>query len=276
VIDPRTKLTVIHDDNGVFVDHTQNAADYLRDTFDIELIAAEDYLYVGFDKPFGAIYTHVTVANTNASVFAAEVWDGAAWVAVELTDESNGLARSGFMFWDKTGMNSTDVNGQTKYWIRFRPDVDHSATTVRGINLIFADDAMLKSEFFEIDNSNLLPPGETSHLVHHVSARNNIVQHLRNQGYKITDADGNKRPADQWDLIDVFEIRQASVFLTLAKIFFNLSDGDDHWWLKYREYAAKHKRIMEGLTELSFDANDDGVDDNNEVQARKKVQRWRR
>ena len=184
-----------------------------------------------YTKPFGSAFCELVTANTNANELTMEYWDGSAWTAVSLTDETKGLTRSGFMFWDKSSMNETTVNSIDAYYVRLRPSADHSATSVRGINLVFSDDNMLKNEFFEIDNSNLLPPGEVSHITSHVSARNTILQRLKKLGYIKLNAAGTLKDITQWDLIDIFEIRQAATMLALSKIFFTLSDSpEDTWW----------------------------------------------
>jgi hypothetical protein len=276
MIDPNSKLTVLHDDNAVFANHSDAAADYIRDEFSMTLIAAEDYLYLGYTKPFGASYLKMTTANLNANTLALEYWNGTAWTSRSLTDETLGMTRSGFMMWDSTGMSSTTVNSIEAYYVRLKPSADHSATTARAINLVFSDDTALKGEFFEIDNANLLPAGETDHIVTHVAARNTIIQSLRNQQYIKVNADGEYVNLSQWDLFDLFEIRQAAIMLTLSKIFFNLSDDlDDMWWSKHREYQDKYEEAF-SLARLTLDTNDDGVKDDNESLKKFKVSRWQR
>ena len=276
MIDSRTKLTVFHDDNSVFADYSREAADYLRDSFSTTLVAAEDYLYVGYRKPVNSFYVELETANTNSNTFTLEVYDGTTWTAVDLHDETNGFTRSGFMAWDKSSMSNTTVNSSDKYWVRLRPSADHTATTFRGINLVFSDDAMMKSEFFEIDNSNLLPSGESSHITTHVSARNMIIQSLRNLGYIKENSTTGEQNVDQWDLHDIYEVRQAAMFLALSKIFFNLSDSvDDNWWQKYREYNDKYEESMR-LARLSMDLDDDGVEDDEEKRKPMQSYRWNR
>ena len=90
MIDPLSKLTVFHDDNSVFADYSNEAADYIRDDFSVELIAAEDYLYMGFSKPFNAAYVAITTANTNANTMAMEYYDGTSWVSRAVTDDTSG------------------------------------------------------------------------------------------------------------------------------------------------------------------------------------------
>ena len=276
MIDERIKLTVLHDDNTVFSDHTNASADYIRDTFSLDLSSTEDYLYIGFRKPMANIYIELEAPNTTANDLSAEVWDGTAWVAASLNDETKGLTRSGFISWDKGDMNETTVNSTDKYWIRMRPSADHTATTVRGINLVFSDDNSLKQEFFEIDNSNILPAGETSHISKHVASKNHIIQRLRNLKYiKVNSTTGNET-LDQWDLHDIYEIKEASKFLTLSKIFFNLSDSvEDNWWQKHVLYQQKFEQMFD-LAKLSLDTDDDGVEDSDEKLQAKTPQRWSR
>lgn len=276
MIDPNSKLTVLKDDNGVFTNVSNDAADLTRDNFGFTMVAAEDYLYVGLYKPFGSLYTELVTPNTNANTFAAEVYDGASWVSVELTDESKGFTRSGFMFWPKTTMEKATVNSIEKYYIRLKPSVDHTATTIRGINMIFADDSAMMSEFPEITNSNLLPPGQSSHILTHVASRNHILHSLRNHYQKAGVNDNFYTKITQFDLIDVFEIREAAMYLSLSKIFFNLSDNpEDHWWSKYKEYQDKYEEKMTAAR-LSIDQNNDGVDDSDEKQRQFNPTRWAR
>jgi hypothetical protein len=272
----QSRLIVLHDDNGSFVDHTEAAEDFLRDNFTMTLIAADDYVYLGLYKPFGSVYAEVYTANTQNSILEMEYWNGTAWTALELRDQTNGLKRSGFMSWDKDNMKATTVNSVASFYVRIKPDIDTSAVTLRGLNLIFADDHDLKQEFLEITNSNLLPPGETSHIGVQVATRNFIIQDLRNRGYiKYNDTTGYES-LTPWDLHDMSEIRQAAVFMTLAKIFFNLSDSpDDIWWMKYRSYMTRFEEAMK-IAHLSLDDNDDGVVDISEDNKNAAPFRWNR
>lgn len=278
MINPLSKLTVLHDNNGTFSDHTEAAADYIRDTFSIDLSSTEDYLYIGFFKPFGSTFVALSTANVNVNTLNAQYWNGTSWTSLVLTDESKGLTRDGFLLWDKTNMKSTTVNSKEAFYIRLRPSADHSATVVRGINIVFSDDNALKAEFFDIDNPQLLRAGETSHLVQHVAARNTIIQQLRNQNYKKRTA-GTTNPLEEiteWDLMDIFQVREASIMLTLSKIFFMLSDSpEDIWWAKYSEYQKRYQQAM-NLATLSIDSDNDGEEDANENAEQYENARWTR
>jgi len=275
MIDARTKLTVLHDDNAVFTDNSNKAADYTRDSFTHDLIAAEDYIYIGYTKPFNASYIELETPNVNTNTLVAEIWDGSSWASVELTDGSQGFTRSGYIEWSKADMKSTTINSLARFYIRLKPSADHSSTVYRGINLVFSEDAAMKAEFFEITNSNILPSGESSHITTHVAARNQIMQLFRKR-YKKDNATTGEAMLNQWDLHDIYEVREAATFLALSKIFFNLSDSvDDNWWQKYREYNDKFEEMFSQAYE-SLDLDDDGVVDDTEKVPNAAPFRWNR
>ena len=174
-------------------------------------------------------------------------------------------------------MKATAVDGKEAFYIRLRPSADHSASSSRGINLVFSDDNALKQEFFDIDNQAFYRTGETSHLVHHVATRNVIVQQLRNQNYKKR-APGSStvQEINQWDLMDIFQVRQAATMLTLSKIFFLMSDSqEDTWWAKYEEYEKRYHKAM-NLVRLAVDEDNDGTTDEGENNEQYRDMRWTR
>ena len=60
-------LKVLHDDNSVFADLTNDAADYARDTFSITFTQAQDFIYIGYTKPINAVYPDMTGTLATAS-----------------------------------------------------------------------------------------------------------------------------------------------------------------------------------------------------------------
>jgi len=283
MIDSRIKLTILQDDNTVFTDHSNDAADFTRDDFTFSLSSTEDYLYIGFRKPINAVYMEFTTPNTNANTLQVERFDEdtSTFVSLEVHDETKGFIRNGYITWDRAVLDETEVNSITKFYIRIRPSVDHSATTYRGISIVFSDDNQLKQKFFEIDNEGLLPPGETTHIMSHISARDDIIERLRHIGYIKTipgvssDTSLQHENIVPWDLLDVFEVREAATYLALSKIFFNLSDSpDDTWFQKSREYDNKYEQMMQP-DRLSIDLNDDGFDKNEKLRKYESV-RWTR
>lgn len=281
MIDNNSKLRVIQDNASVFTDNSNDAYDYIRDEFASQ-IAVGDYMYLGFYKQISSVYVEMVTPNTSGSVFTLERWDGSSWVAIDHTDETRGMSRSGFISWERApaadDAPATTVNGVDAVFVRLSVDIDTDPMQIRGINLVFADDNALKQEFFEIDNANLLPPGESSHIVHHVSARNSIIQQLRNLGYIKTNASNSRVNLTQWDLFELSEVRQAAVHMTLSNIFYNLADSADSadlWWSKYRESQDNYEKAF-NLAVLSVDSNDDGVEDITEAKKPVKVFRWNR
>lgn len=273
MISPEEKLYVFHD-TGSFIDLSQDAADLIRDNFALTL-APTDYLYLGYFKPFSAAYAELVVPDTQLGTLRFEYYNGATWQALQVSDDTKSLKRSGFLTWDKSLMMSTVVDGQAGYFIRAQISVETDEMTVRGINLVFADDTDLKRDFFEVTNSNILPPGELSHIVHHVAARNYIVQRLKNLGYIKYDTTNRLVSMTYWDLHEIAEVKQAAVQLALSKIFFNLSDRpEDTWWAKYREYQDNFENAFKSIVRLSFDVNDDGVKNEDENLKVKQVTRW--
>lgn len=276
MIDTRNKLTVLIDDNTSFIDVTEKAADFLRDEFAHDFVATEDYLYLGFKRPFSAAYVELIDVSTAGAVATLEVYDGSTWVDATLQDETAGLSRSGFWQFSKDEMTQTEVNGTTLFWARVSFDVTTGAVAFRGINIVFSDDAALKAEFFDIDNPKLLPSGQASHISAHVAARNHIIQKLRNQNYIKVNASTGLENLTPWDLLDIHEVKSAACYLALSKIFFVLSDNpEDNYWTKYREYQDKFEEAFR-LATLSIDNNDDGIPDSDEKSAPIRATRWNR
>lgn len=258
-------LNILHDDNGSFVDISQEMNDYGRDTKVVAMANAEDYLYVGLYKPFSKIYVELKVTNTNANTFTAQYWDGSTWNTLSnFLDLSKGFTRSGFLSWSKsTDWAANSVNSMSQFWIRLKPSVDHSASTeLQGISMLFADDQDLINEFSTINSykSNL---SISSYVLYHQSVRDDIVQGIRNSGKnKINNTDILN--ITKWDFLEQEELKRASVYHVLSKIFFELSDNiEDKWYQRSRDYNAKGNKSLE-VYFLSLDVNDDGKSSSNE------------
>lgn len=265
----KNKLTVLHDDNSTFADYSNESLDFDRDFFTMELSAASDYLYIGFTKPISEIFFEIKNPNTVTATLDGEFYNGTTWTdLVGLYDETRSFKRSGYITWDR---NQTDeaqvaVNSSTKNWVRFRPSVDLSVTIFAGINIIFASDRDLKGEFFEI--GQFLPKGADSHILTHVAARDEIIQYLRNGGHFKQDLNtGRLKDITAFDLLDLGQIKQPAINLTLSKIFSNASDQvDDNWSEKASHYRSLYNASMK-LFYLDIDSDDDGKQDDEERMA---------
>jgi len=259
----KNKLTVFDDNNSSFTDYSREALDFDRDAFTITLNSSTSYLYVGFYKPINIFYVELGTANTNAGVLAGEYYNGTTWASLTgMYDETASLTRSGFIQFDRnlTDEASVAVDGTIKYWYRFRPSVTHSATIINGLNLVFADDNDLKREHYEI--SDALPSGESSFILAHVAARDEIIQYLRNSGhYKQSLSDGLNKDVTIFDILDMGQIKLAATYLALSKIMLSRQDEvDDYYMQQSRHYRGMYSTAIKTFY-LDLDQNDDGIKD---------------
>jgi len=259
-------LIVFHDNNSVFSDKSFEANDYTRDPFTLDLVAAEDFLYIGLFKRFNAIYIELKTVNQTANTFTAEFNDGTNWVALaQFKDDSQGFTRSGFLTWTRAQTNwaANEVNSETLFWIRLKPSVDHEATTdIQGLNTVFADDNDLNGEFEGVDQ--FLSDGKISFINYHQSARNHIIQMIRNRGKLKTNTSNLITNISKWDILDKDEIKEAAKHRVLSQIFFNKSDNtEDKWYQQYNDYNGFYNKAFDVFF-LTLDKNDDGKVDDSE------------
>lgn len=270
MLDIRNRLYVFWDDNGTFSDISQSMMDYGRNSESVELNSAEDYLYVGFTKPINRFYLEMATNNATANNLTAEYYNGTAFSSLSsFLDDSRGFTRSGFISWErpidsdnKTLEESTTVNGQSAFWYRFRPSATHDVgTSLQGLNIVFSDNEDIKQEAYELATDNrYLPSGASSHILQLQSSRDDIIQELRRwQNRKKADGATFTEDIQPWDLLDATQVRLASNYLTVAKIYFNLSDDPgDTEAVKSQMYMQKYKDAM-NLYIIEIDKDDDGV-----------------
>ena len=259
-------LVVKFDDNSVFNDISQEMRDYLRDDFTTDFISAEDLLYNGLFKPFFSVFIEVQTAPSGSANLSAEYFDGTAWQPLAIQDDTNGLSRSGFISWERDIEDSWElgtVDSDELFWIRFSVDSDLGALTMRGDNMLLSDDNDLRSEQRQIDDQ--LARGDISFVAYQLAARNEIIQTLRNGGYFTkTDSAVAVNDLNVWDILKPDQLRNASKFLVLSKIMFDVSSNvDDKWQSKSREYRNMFGEAFK-LYILSLDFDDDGKNDNAE------------
>lgn len=250
-------LILKHDDNGTFLDFSLEAADYLRDDTAITFVALDDAIYIGLYKQFNAAYVELLVASIAGNTLTYEYSKTASFSALSVRDDSKNFSRNGFIQWDKPDdWEAQSIDGDSKFWIKITSDIDFDAT-IRGLNLVFADDNDLAKEQRNI--SDLLSKGDTSFIAYQVAARDEIIQSLRNSGYT-TRLTGNNAQNDltQWDLLDFTQVRNAAKFLCLSKIMFDVStNSDDKWYQRFRDYQSQHADAFK-LYLLWLDRDDNG------------------
>lgn len=279
--DLRKLKVIFHDVSAAsYTDRTEEAFGYDRDTFTVPL-ETTDYLYIGRDKPFNALYAEVSTVNAVSTSFSASYYDGTAWTALTLlVENTKAFSRSGFVKWaSPDDWASFAVSGSTKYWVRLSVGANITAgTALQGLNIVFADDQDLKQEDRAI--LGMLPRDEndtrvSSHILSHVAAREAIVEKLRRSGnYKVLAADGTVEGVDEWDVLDVGQVRQAATYKALSKIYYQASDSvDDIHYAKAKDYDGLFSQAMD-LFLLTLDKDDDGIADGSEKGASMQSGRW--
>jgi len=246
-----------HDNNGVFTDYSKDARDYLRDNFQFNFTAIEDYIYIGLYKPFNEFYVELFQASEDGQAISYKYNNGA-FVRLNVNDDTKSMLRSGFISFEKpSDWVKSIIDGVEAYWIKLESDIDFSPY-FKGVDIVYSDDNDLLQESRDI--MDFLAKGDDSFIAYHVSARNDIVQTLRNTG-EIKTVDYLPKQLTKWDLLDMGEVRQASKYLTLAKIFFDVSENvEDKSFSKYKSYKGMYGKAFD-LFRLSIDKNDDGISD---------------
>lgn len=268
MLDANTKLTILHDDNSVFTDFSQDMNDFTRDTNAINLVTVEDKLLIGFEKPIDRVYIDFNTVNSNASILTIKYFNGTIFIKVEgQLDETKGFTRSGFLQWNRSQTDQVinTVNGIDLFWYEVSTDTTHADTIFNAIGLILSDDSELRIEVPTINDPEYLVD-EPSHILSHVAARNWIVQYLRNHNYgKINTETQQFEDIIAWDLLQIHQFRQAATFYAIHLIYFNISDDPgDKWEIKSKAFFTKFESQIE-LAELNLDLDDDGVEDPSEI-----------
>jgi len=266
MLDFKNRLFVFHDDNSVFVDHSNDSFDFSRNSYLLPLVSAEDFLYIGFRKPINTFYVDMKVVSTETT-FTAEYFNGTTFTSLSnFFDDSRGFSRSGFVRWDRnqTDEAATTIDGQEAFWYKLKPAADFGeGAEVQGLNILFSDDQDLNDEFDCIND--YLSDNRTSFVLFHQSAKRDIIQELRNKRSNKRSSTKDLEDITEWDVLDTPQINQASKYLVLSKIFFNISDNvEDKYYQFFRDYDRKYKESFPvGI--LRLDEDDDGLTDNSEA-----------
>jgi len=254
------KLNVLHDKNGVFSDLSNDLSSFQRDEAQIEFTSNEDKIYIGFYKPINVFYVEFNNPNINATSLSLNYFNGSSFTeATGFNDDTKGFTRSGFINFERNLLNeeSTTVNGVEKFWYELDFSSSTSIMDIIGLNIVFSDDQDLKRELYEVDK--YLPMGSGSHILSHVSARDEIIQTLNIIGKeKINVETGWGQDITAFDLMEISEVKLASTYLVLSKIMFSASDStEDVYSQKSSRYETLAMNIVNS-TRLNVDLNDDG------------------
>jgi hypothetical protein len=215
---------------------------------------------IGYYKPISDLYFEIE-SSTNASETITLSYFTPSKETLSAIDETYSLKRSGFISWDRTGISSTKTtrNGHELHWYTIEFSGDFTCV-INGINLVFSNDEDLKDEYPDIHLH--LPKDASSFIRFHKSARDKILTDINNMNIRKTTSIYSRRRINQFDLLDLNEIRQVSKYTTLGLIFKWVSDNIDD---KYLQDSNKNLSLASSLMEmpqLSLDLDDDGVKNN--------------
>ena len=258
MIDMEQLLELKFNISSVFSDAKLKLGQAARDTVTIT-VDVGDSIYVGYYKKINTVYMDIPTPSTTDTVLSVSYWNGTEWSAATVFDETLGLTRSGFIQIDKGAYDSweqNEIDSTTMYWLKMDVADTTSEMVFNFVGLMFSDDASLEWENPYINDTEMLL-GNRNHLGFHMAARDEIIRNLCSKSYyKVKD--GQKARIVAWDLLDIQQVRQASIFSTLSKIYFNLSDSsDDHWMQKSEKYKQMYEEAIK-LAYLTLDTNDDG------------------
>lgn len=274
------RLDVQLDDNGTFSDLTLDQESFVSDSSTFTYTTAQDKLYIGFKKPINAFYAEFGTANTNAAVMSVKFYNGTAFAAVTgQIDRTKGFTRSGFVEWDRNlddeaslVISGSPAIATDQYWYEITFDATTTATVMNGLSILFSDDNDLLED--EPLITDFLPSGETTFVKFHQAARNRIMSDLQNRGIRTRPTQNLElvqvgehgsfsdfRQVTAFDLLERTELKQASKYLCLSKIYFFMSDNpDDTYMMNSAKYEKDYDKAMNKFY-LSIDFDQDGKAD---------------
>lgn len=248
-------------------------------------ISDSKYLYIGFRKPIHTIYIDYTSKTALNGSVVLEKYNGSTWVGVDFQDDTEAFEKSGAILTDELDTEAkTTINSQELYWWRVSTDnATDSVITLRYINLVFNDFNDLYAQEPEIERYYPLDPSDDSEIqsftLAMIAARNEILKRINQAGNKKYNGTIVKR-INQWDILDINELRLASTYYSLYKIFSNIVDNQDNNYAEIaRNYYSKFEKAFNLFANdlLTLDEDDDGkVDDTERVHSQLKVMKIKR
>lgn len=234
--DLNDKLTVLHTADGTAFENFSLAAfSFFKRQF-----SASASIYIGFRKPVNSLYFGVSTGSPTNSTIGAEYWNGIAWTALPIHDETGALAVSEFIRWVKPiDQAASTVSNSTLYWVRFTLSVS-APVILSGIGPLLCSEDDLRNVDYNLDETS------PKILKAMVAARNLITKEMQ---------------VSAWDILNLPDISDAATFMSLSNIYFNQSDRDgDHFEALAKAYLARYNDLRPKLG-IGVDANNNGQTD---------------
>jgi hypothetical protein len=263
---------VIYSDNGVLSDFSTELNKYKSGTSTINLVAAQDYLYIGSRLPFNNLYIKMDTLNTNPSVMTVEYWDGDTWASVvELIDETSGFTSSGYITFapdrnsswtlDDTNYDTATITGlenitiYNMHWIRLSFSVNFSSgTKIQWLGTLLSEDNDLYAEFPDFSKTSVktsFEAGKTSWEEQAVRASSLLVEDLIDNGIII----------DAGQILIRSDYKNANVQKTAELIY--SAFGDDFVDQKAAAQAEYKRRLDKKIHRV--DKNNNAIEDQVEI-----------
>lgn len=223
-----------------------------------------DALFLGYKKPVKNIFFEVSQALNSGLTKTVQIWNGTDWVNISAVDDTKHFNKSNFLYIDGDQIKnsvSKEVNGQTLFWLKVIFS-GNGSVKFKGINSLFCSESDLKNE--EPAIAKFYPRDLSSHIFSLVAAREFILRKINNSDgwYKYEGGLLSVNDFNQFDVFNIDELRDAAVFYTLYKIFFNRSDeADDFYYQKSQEYLNRFNecfKLWQGR-KITLDRDGDGV-----------------
>jgi hypothetical protein len=194
---------VVFSDNGVLSDLSSSLSDVQDGDAEFDVVAAEDYIYIGSEQPFNHRFFSMLSPNSIACSISVDIWDGSWTPAVDVQDltklEGAAFGKSGLVIWtpqiykfwrmqpassDITGLSGTSY--YNLYWVRMKFSSDISVG-LKYVGHKFARDSDLNVYYAELNNSSRRAAyfdgtdheDEDSWDIVHIAAAEEIIRDLR-------------------------------------------------------------------------------------------------
>lgn len=254
---------VIWSKNGILSDISSEMSDVFSGTKVIDVVSAQDALYIGSEIPFNHRYFNLSSPNAVASVPSVSLWNGNNWVpAVDVIDETKvsgaSMAQSGILAWVLDREETWDREDTSEhipalstlkiynlYWAKITWSVDFTNTTaIQYVGHKFSKDTMLGGFYPDLNTTGAMTAfeaGKASWDEQTTLAAEEIIRDLK---YKAVIWSENQ-------IVEWQQFGEASVH-KLAEIIFT-AFGDDYE-AKRKTARDKYERIMSKMN-FNIDLN---------------------
>lgn len=261
---------VILSKNGTLSDLSTELQDFTAGTSTINIVGADDYIYIGSDFPFNNRYFDLgTVSATTAAISEVAIWTNSAWIpAVEIVDETSvggkTMAQNGVVSWvpdrlygwtrSDTNNNGVVITGLSTltiydlFWTRIKFNADLTGTTsLKHVGWKFSNDEHLALEYPDLLRTEVLTnfeAGKTDWREQHILAAEKIIEDLRSKKVIMSGS----------QILTHQQFRYASVHRVAAIIFNAFGKAFEE---NYKKAMADYARALKE-SQYNIDVNQNG------------------